>query len=429
MAEDRSTRIGFLADGDPGTQMMSALYEYDDTGVRLHVPFWAHKDPRARWWSPASVLHTDDPDRTRYNYQPPSELDYVDDRGRVGLVGCVRGRANTGLVQGVGRGTVRAHYAVEGARSAANYVKLNGLRSEIDGLGHWLGHSAHETSVRFTRDGKGPEITTTLKRIDDLPLARRMNLKGVAIGTGPGGWSPEVSYSSRVFVETFTRSPREWEDHVNLHTSVRNLIRVAAWRPINFQSHQAVSVSEDIDRKGKTHHQWLEVRTATTGIAEGVWAPSDRFLFHFSDIGTRGISRWLKLATRYERGLTPFVGLLDLEGATVDAFISQLGIALEAVGYAALIESGRSPSSANETNVSKRIEHLITEVARTLSFATTTFGQDFADSYNSVKHANRPAVAPHVKVEHFQKGVELLRVWIARRVGVAPSALAEYLEL
>lgn len=426
MAEDRSTRIGFLADGDPGTGVMSALYEYDDTGVRLHVPFWANRDPRARWWSPGSTLHTDDPDRTRFSYQPPSELNYVDERGRVGLLGCVRGRANTGLARGVGRGTVRARYAVEGAGDAANYAKLNGLRSEIDGLGHWLGHSAHQTSVRFSRDGERPEVTTTLKAVDDLFLARRMNLKGVATGTGPGGWSPEVSYTSRIFVETFTKSPREWEDHVNLHTSLRNLLRVAAWRPINFQSHRAASVSEDVDRKGKTHHQWLEVRTATTGITDGIWEPSDRFLFHFSDVGTRGLSRWLKLIARYERGLTPFVGLLDLEGATVDAFISQLGIALEAVGYQALIESGSSSASAKHTNVSKRIDHLTSEVEGYLSFTTTTFGQDFANSYNSVKHANRSAVAPDVKSEHFHQGVDLLRVWIARRLGVASSALTAY---
>jgi len=49
MAEDRSTRIGFLADGDPDTEMMSALYEYDTTGVRLHVPFLSNEDPRSRW--------------------------------------------------------------------------------------------------------------------------------------------------------------------------------------------------------------------------------------------------------------------------------------------------------------------------------------------------------------------------------------------
>ncbi|WP_286957346.1 MULTISPECIES: HEPN domain-containing protein [Arsenicicoccus] len=425
MAEDRSTRIGFLADGDPGTEMMSALYEYDTTGVRLHVPFLSKEDPRSRWWS-HGVLHGDDPDRTKYRYQPPSELDYADDRGTVALLGCVSGRANTAVFRGVGRGTVRACYAVEGARSAAHYKVLNGFRSEIDGLGHWLGLSAHETIVKVPKDGGGLEITTTLKSVDALPLARRMNLRGVVSGTGPGAWSPDVAYTSRVFIETFTKSPAAWRSHVDLHSCIRNLVRVAAWKPINFQAHLAANVLEDVERDGEACHQWREVRTATTGIAEGVWIPkADRFLFRFSDIGARGVSRWLQLATRYSRGIVPFVGLLDLEGATVDAFISQLGIALEAVGYEALTESGKSESSANKTNVSMRIDHLLSEVAGDLSFSTVAFGRDFADSYNSVKHANRPTVAPDVKVEHLQQGVELLRVWIARRIGVRSVTLAE----
>lgn len=423
MAEDRSTRIGFLADGDPDTEMMSALYEYDEMGVRLHVPFLAHEDSRSRWWS-HGMLHMDDPDRTKYHYQPPSELNYVDDQGPIGLVGCLSGPANTNLGLGIGRGTVRARYAVEGAQDAANYVKLNGLRSEIDGLGQWLGLSAHETSVRFPRDGRGLEITTTMKGIDALPLARRMNLRAVAIGTGPSTWAPDLAYTSRVLIETFTRASNRWTPHVDLHTYIRNLVRVAAWKPINFQSHRAAALSEDAQIEGENRRQWREVRTATTGIAESVWRPKDRFLFGFTDIGTPGIARWLRLATRYERGIVPFVGLLDLEGATIDAFISQLGIALEAVGYEALIESGESQSSANKANVSKRIDHLLSEVAGDLSFSTTAFGQDFADSYNSVKHANRPTVAPDVKVEHLQQGVELLRVWIARRIGVGSATLA-----
>ena len=77
-----------------------------------------------------------------------------------------------------------------------------------------------------------------------------------------------------------------------------------------------------------------------------------KFLFYFTDIGTRGITRWLRLVTSYERGLSPFVGLLDLEGATIDALVSQLGIALEAVGYQALIEAGRTPTAANNAATS-----------------------------------------------------------------------------
>ncbi len=422
MAEDRTTRIGFLVDGDPDTDLMSALFEFDGTGVRLHVPFLAHEDQRSRWWS-HNMLHMDDPDRSKHRYEPPTELDYFDDKGPVGLLGCVSGRANTNMGLGVGRGTVRARYALEKARQAANYKKLNGLRSEIDGLGFWLAYSAHQTTIKMSEGGGPLEMTTTMGAVDALTLGRQLNLKAIAIGSGPGGWSPEAAYRSRVFIETFAKSSKEWRDHLELHFAVRNLVRVAAWRPINFQSHQAASLKETLEVKGKTHNQWREVRTATTGLADGVWKPSDRFLFAYSEIGTRGIARWLKLVATYERGITPLVGLLDLEGATVDAVISQLGIALEAVGYQALIDSGKTPAAANGTNVAKRVDHLLDDVVGSLSFDDTTFGQDFADSYNSVKHANRAVVAPDVKLAHVHQGVELLRVWIALRLGMKPATL------
>lgn len=422
MAELSATRIGFLVDGDPNTDLMSALYEFDKTGVRLHIPFLSNEDSRSRWWS-HGTLHMDDPDRTKYTYKPPSELNYFDSKGSVGLLGCASGGATTEMVTGVGRGTIRARYALERARGAANFLKLNGLRSEIDGLSHWLSYSAHNTSVKMPKDGGPVEITTTMGAVDDLALARPLNLKAIASGTAPGGWSPEVTYRSRIFIETYSKTSKEWQDHLSLHFAVRNLVRVAAWRPINFQSHQAANLKETLDSKGKTHNEWREVRTATTGIAEGVWKTNDRFLFYFSDVGTKGIARWLKLGAMYERGIAPLVRLLDLEGATVDAVVSQLGIALEAVGYQALIESGKTPAAANSTQVAKRIDHLLGEVSETLSFTHTSFGQDFADSYNSVKHANRAVVAPDVKLMHFHQGVELLRVWIALRLGVTSATL------
>lgn len=198
---------------------------------------------------------------------------------------------------------------------------------------------------------------------------------------------------------------------------------MAAWQPLNFQSHRVASIKEAVEINCTEHTQWREVRTASTEIALGPWKNNDRFLFYFSGIGTRGVSRWLKLVSEYDRGITPLVKLLDLEGATVDAALSQLGISLEAVGYQSLIESGKTPGQANRVIVEKRIDHLLGEVSGCLPFAHATFGKDFADSYNSVKHANRMPVSPDVKRAHFRQGVELLRVWVALRPSVKPSTL------
>lgn len=421
------TRIGFLIDGDPNTELMTALYEHDDLGVRLKVPFLVNEDIRGRWWG-HGTMYADDPDRTKYSYTPPEELDYFDNKGPVGLIGCRSGSAQQkfgGVSPDAGVGVMNATFAVEGARAAAHYVKLNGLRSEIDGLGQWLGYSAVKSFVKWPKDGSARELSTTASPVEDVPLGPGLNLKAVAHAVTSGQRSPEVTYRSKVFLETFTKANREWGDHLTPHFGVRDLLRVAAWQPINFVSHQAACTKETVPVNGKDLQTWREVRTIATSRSEPSWKVSDRFLFTCADIGKTGLNRWLKLAKAYHRGIDPLIRLLDLEGATIDAHVMQLGIAMEAIGYHALIDSGKSPGAANGTAVEKRIEFLLGEVAGAISFTNATFAKDFADSYNSVKHANRAMIPPAKKLEDYRNGVELLRAWAALKLGVKKNVLRQ----
>ncbi|WP_156458804.1 HEPN domain-containing protein [Microbacterium sp. Leaf179] len=422
------SRIGFLMDGIADTDLMSAVYEHDALGVRVRVPYHVSADDvRSRWWSPG-IMFADDPDRSKYSYDPPSELDYYDSEGAVGLVGC-RGvpakQRFSGGKPAVGVGIIRASYAVEGAGLAENYVKLNGLRSDIDGLAYWLGYSALTSTFSFKKDGTGGSMTTTAEPVDDMKLGRSLNLRAVARASSSGQQTPEVTYRSEVFLQTFTKTSTSWDDHLTIHFGVRNLLRIAAWKPLSFQSHAAASTKEAFVLKEVEQQPWYPVRTARTSISEAIWAARDRFLFTYADIGRVGVGRWLKLASRYARGIDPLIHLLDLEGATIDAHVMQLGVALEAVGYQALIDAGQTPAVANAMNVKGRIDLLIAEVGNAVTFSTTTFAQDLADSYNSVKHANRAPVAPAKKLEHYRRGVQLLRAWIGLRLGVKEAVIRD----
>ena len=419
-------RIGFLVDGDPDTDLMTALYEHDSLGVRVMVPYHVWSDDlRGRWWS-QSTMFADDPDRTKFRYSPPSELDYYDNKGTVGLIGCRSGPSTRKFGVGgpdAGVGMIRASFAIEGAGLAKHYLKPNGLRSEIDGLAYWLGYSALRSTVTFKKDRSGQEMTTSATPVDDIELARALNLRALARATSSGLQSPEVTYRSQVFLQTFAKAPTEWSDHLILHFGVRDLLRIAAWKPLNFQSHEAASTKETFTLREVERQSWFPVRTAVTSMSGASWTVSDRFLFDFGDIGRVGIGRWLKLSQQYTRGINPLIRLLELEGATVDAHVMQLGIAMEAIGYQALIDSGRTPNSANSTNVKSRVDFLLAEVGNAITFSTTAFAQDFADSYNSVKHANRTPVAPVTKLEHYRQGVQLLRAWIGLRMGLRKAVL------
>jgi len=421
-----NTRIGFIDDGSERSGFLAATYEFDEVGVRLKIPYLP-EDDRGRWWSDDLFVVATDGATT--SVELPFSLDYVDSQGSVGLIDCHAGgfRSRLGVA---GVGTVHALYAVEDAVEAKNYSKPHGLRSQIEGLAYWLGVSALKTVVTYKRDPKTSEIvargataTTSMEDVEDLPLARAINLKAIAYASNRGMSSPEVTYRSHVYLETSSVVARGWSEHVDLHTAMRNLLRVASWKSIHFQAHHAMSAKESFVLAGETTPRWLLVRTARTGIAEPTWTSLDRFLFTYADVGRVGVSRWLKIVKDYERGVRPLVHLLDLKDATIDAHMAQLGIAVEAIGYQSLIEIGVAPGAANRKSVEQRIDHLLMEVDGALTFPTETFAKDFADSYNSVKHANREEISPATKQDHIRQGVQMLRAWVAIKLGVKPAAV------
>ncbi|WP_366505266.1 ApeA N-terminal domain 1-containing protein [Tessaracoccus sp.] len=309
-------------------------------------------------------------------------------------------------------------------KPAAVCSKVNGLRSEIDGLAAWLRLSAHATTTSFTQEGRPLQTSTTMSAVPDVALARVMNLSAMVIGRLPTPSRSEVVYRSRVYIRTLRARECDWESHLDIHFAICNLLRIAAWKRLDFLSHEAHNSRECIQIPGGVSlPEWYGVRTALTGVSVPAWSERDRFMFDYQDIGKVGVRKWLQLAKRYARGLDPFVSLLDLEGATIDAGIAQLGIAFEAIGYELFQERGKSENAANKKPVVDRVDLLVQDVSRTLSFQPSTFGGRFAESYNSVKHANRPQIDPALKQEHFQQGVELVRKWIAYRLGVSAQTL------
>lgn len=424
--DDEIARVGFLIDGDPDTELMAATYTVDDLGVRLTVPFEVD-DIRGRWWSGSGVRFGDDPDRTRYSYDPPTNLDYFDWRGRVALLGCLAGSSRTRWgTHSAGAGVIQARYAVEGAGYSAHYVNLNGLRSEMDGLADWLGISPFNSSIEFDERGAPRGATTKVEFVEALRLARRMNLRATFKIKLPPRVTHSVTYRSTVHLESFVVRPAGWVQHLALHRAVRDLLRISSWKQINFQSHQAASMKESVEQGGELKRDWKDVRTATTGVAPATRQTRDQFLFEFGGIGSRGVAHWLNLVNDYERGLAPFVGLLDLEGATIDAHISQLGIAIEAIGYQALISNGMSSNGANNRSVEQRIKHLVADMGGQ-GITPHEFASDFATTYNSVKHANRAVVDVATKVQHYREGVRMLRAWVAVKVGVTPQQIVDRL--
>ena len=420
----RQSRVGHLnLKGDYSDLLPAALDEDERGGVLLRIPYLIGNFPERWFWSDLGRYIGGD-GKPIPRETPPSELDYFDNKGPVGLVGC-RPAGATSMLFGSfsaasGVGALSANYAIENAARAANYAKINGLRSEIDGLAQWLNLWAHRTTMTLPKDGKPINFTTTIDLPSDLRLSSRLNLCATVIGTAPSTQQPEMRYTSTALLQSYSKTKKEWAEHLRLHRAIRDLLRVAIWKPVTFSAHQVTSDKEKIAiREGEDpQSRWCPVKTALTGIDEPVWGKNERPLFVFSDIKSAGIGKWLTLSETNRRGLRPFLRLLDIREGTIDEHMTQLGIAMEALGYQAFRDGGASEKGADKKTMVQRVRKIAGVVSGCVPNIPATFPQDFADGYNAVKHAKRPEPDRTDIFDNYRLGVKILRAWLAVQLGV-----------
>lgn len=131
-------RIGWYFDGLPDdvTPPTATMLLDDGREIVLTVP-WRSASPTSqveRWFHGVATRFGDDPDRTRFTYEVPAQLSFVDVNGPVALVGCRAAgyRANIGAWS-VGQGSVDVQITVLGTTSM-RYDRVNGIRTVIPEL-------------------------------------------------------------------------------------------------------------------------------------------------------------------------------------------------------------------------------------------------------------------------------------------------------
>ena len=80
-------RLGWLVDGSDETPNVSTMLQRDEDPLRLTVPWVGRDSPYQRWFG-SGIRWGNDPDRTRFRYEPPEMLWFVSPDGRIGLVDC-----------------------------------------------------------------------------------------------------------------------------------------------------------------------------------------------------------------------------------------------------------------------------------------------------------------------------------------------------
>lgn len=420
------TRIGNFYDGNDATPQTRATLELDEHGPLLTIPWDEGETEVYSRWFMTSVIWADDPDQTRHRYEVPDVLLFRDDQGQVLLLGC-RSAGYQMNALGPGRGRVRARVAVLGADLRYDFRQVNGLRTDIEGLRDWFHISNRSFEMEHSENGGVRALSYRLQAPDDIPLPDTGNLTVQPHWRVTDG-EDSTTLHDLAYLASGSEEPEPIEDHLERHRGVRDLLAISRWHPATIEPVGALRADDSEANERSNGQRWRDV----------VGAPVDRepaganrgYLITYNDLGPEGISRWLNLRASFRRAIGPLVAGLDQRRATGEVHMSQIGIALEALGYLLVQrDDGKTEAQANAMRVHPRLERIARDIKEALPFDTDEWAREATNVYNAIKHANR-AVPDLIDVlNRWRESTLAFRVWIAFDLGVPLDVLKQRVQV
>lgn len=415
-------RLGALIDFDPLTPEVQVTLERTDKSIQATIPWIDESSPYASWFLPTDF---GDP-YARPAGEVPSRLLFADSHGSILLLDCaVRGFHSS--FRGAGSGRIVARAAVLSVQDDVDYEHPDGLVSHVSGLREWRG----VTSWGRDRPGEREVSFTTL----DVPALEIGTYRGFSLAFNstwsvrPGEDRESYALTDSLEVRTTTRDYRPWEEHLDLHHAVRDLLVLSRW-------HRESCIPKNVRRRdnpsrnaagGEMGEGWPSIIVADT-----VAAPPAGYRPHlipYEALQDAGILRWLSLREEFARALDPIISCKQLRQATPHTVLAHTGPGLEALGYLLLRQDGDSETKAGRSTLQTRLERIQSDIAGVATFASADWPVTWASAYNAVKHANRDLPDETALLNAWREAVLAVRTWVALRLGVPPNHVRRELEL
>lgn len=407
-------RLCRLVDGNPNTP--EAVVMLQDTGDAIETTFplsgMAEPDdgPYDRWWS-QGAYYGDDPDREKYSYAPPSTMLLYDSGGCVVLVGCHAARRISGPAAGTG--VVVSDFAVLGTENL-KYDLINGMRTESRAFLRWVKKSA--TRIIEGADESG-RVQSARADAESIRVSQKLNMTMRRLRRStpvPGGHDVREPLA----FQSLAQDPRHWNEHLQLHVAVLNLVSIAAWKNCAFR---ALYVNR-VDDPNMGVERWAEVVTHVLP-GDDMTDCDGHFLFTYGDMAEGAIDEWFRLYEIYGRALSYLIRILrsGYTWSTSSAVMS--GIALEQLGYLIEVENGRNKQIS--------FNHALDVVLDDMYMVPLESKEDWKKCckkvYMGAKHGNRPEPDHLMTLNILRENLLVLRYWIAQRLGVPGDVLNQNL--
>lgn len=435
-------RVGWLYPGEvkEGAGIPATLVrEGHRVQALISVESRYSSSPAARWGT-EGMFYSDDPDRTKYQYEVPGNMYFIDDRGPVLLADCriSGGRERTFSLGGVLQ-KVSVGAAIFSSR-AYNTNSFNGYRTEIENLSQWFQMNTIKTRpVCEEVDGayRVKTVETKASSAGEILIDESRGLKFKSNFTVvPNSSSTKVVYESHDFLESYRDGIIPFIEGMKEHDAIRDLLMISSWSVHRFIS---IAVSRDNDRGDFDAIAWRNVISERWETTKNIDIDNKDFIFTYNDIESDGIRKWLEISEKYPRALNPILSTIRWDSGTVENEFFNLCSGVEALGrYIARDYPEKSFEDGGRAYLQDALQNIINQIPKGILpyvkkgeggregkvvYLLPEWADKINNSYNSVKHYGDE----EINYKNIFESIDLLRIiivsWVGTQLGAKPKTL------
>lgn len=406
-----------------GSDLTAAYVKLDDRGAVISVP---------ELRSPADAFNRLVGDES---VDVPLSLRFHGTGGSFVLAACqdIGGTAST---RGPAVSRIRARRVIECGNGDMFYDEVDGMTSEVDGLASWAGMST------VTQTYEWDEATGT-----SVVVLRAENQPPIHFG-GDGAATIESSFSydprpkgnvfgitDRAILRTRSISTSPWQDHAAVHHMFQDLMCLVFGQA---RLSRIKSIKREDDqpnvKPGDHRRQWREVYEPNFGRSMEGTTPLDRReaepLFRLVDCDRAAVTAWIDGWHLWSRPTWIAVTTMFQKGTPVESRLLQIGVSLEALGFALWTEE--EPGGERTPTFIELVERVtaavpMEHVELTGKHDAGAWCRAFNEAFKGAKHADKPLPESSEAQEFADQGLNLIRTWLGIRLGVELDLLKERL--
>lgn len=331
---------------------------------------------------------------------------------------------------------LRYSRAIHAGAHGVDYVGVNGMTSEIDGLAKWTKRVPVTTELMLGEEGKGIDgVSIVAKNLDSLPLGGPLDLQlETAYSHDPTPKGGIFIISTALLVRTRSADLESWQTHQQTHRMMQDLMCLVYGK--RCESRLLSVMREDDQERPPTDERryWRDAYQPSFGRivdAESQLQDKDDPLFYLDEARADLVAAWLSEYEYWSRPTWIAMSALFHRTLPVESRLLQVAVALEALGYA--VAEKTNP----DKHVSGRYETLLKSIFGFLGYepiavvgeggSRDSWCRAFNKAYKGVKHADNDLTEEREALTRAREGMVLIRCWLAAALGVPEELVTQRL--